>query len=245
MSVSPDSRVLVETPEGARIQLVAAGPVIRSIALGIDLGIRSMIFIIVIWVLVSALPVEGDLDELEGRGGSIAGVLLILYFVLNWLYTIVFEILMAATPGKRVMGLRVVHGNATPLTPGGAVVRNLLRVVDGLPIANLAGLFSMLIDSRFRRLGDLAADTLVVYRQSLEYEAGDKADNSLNPLPPPRNLSNAQQQAIVDFAERSRYITESRQQELAAILKPLMTADTDPVVRLQQWALWIRHGSSQ
>ena len=67
------------------------------------------------------------------------------------------------TLGKRVLRLRVVDEAGLALRPSQIVVRNLLRAVDFLPVAYGFGLTAMLLDGRFRRLGDLAAGTMVIY----------------------------------------------------------------------------------
>jgi hypothetical protein len=93
-------------------------------------------------------------------------------FVVQWGYFLLFEWLWhGQTPGKRVVGIRVIHLTGTGLTFGQAAVRNILRVADGLPLL-VMDFFPLLYGVGFvvaactpenRRLGDLAAGTLVVY----------------------------------------------------------------------------------
>ena len=91
--------------------------------------------------------------------------MLILFFALEWLYPVAFELSRwGATPGKRVMGLKVVMDSGLPITPAASFTRNLLRVADFLPMLYGFALASMLIRKDFKRLGDIAAATLVVYR---------------------------------------------------------------------------------
>jgi len=97
----------------------------------------------------------------------------------------------------------------------------------------------MVIDSRFRRLGDLAAGTLVIYRNRPSDMATLSHDTS---SPPPSWLSREERQAVVDFAERSEMLSESRQQELADILKHITGEDSDAVNTLKGWAQWIVTG---
>ena len=98
-----DTRRLVETPEGIDLILRPAGLMPRALAFGIDLLIRGAI-------LLAAFIVLG----LLGQFG--AGLGTILYFLVNWWYPVLFEVLyQGRTPGKKVMGLRVVHDDGTPV----------------------------------------------------------------------------------------------------------------------------------
>ena len=108
----------------------------------------------------------------------------------------------------------VVHDNATPLGFGGAVIRNLLRSADVLPMMYMFGLITTLSDNRFRRLGDLAAGTLLVYKDITP----DLSEGFAHPhaAAPPNGLSREERLAIVDFAERSTNLSRERQYELAA-----------------------------
>jgi len=66
------------------------------------------------------------------------------------------------TPGKRLMRLRVLRDSGYPIGPIDTLIRNLVRLVDFLPMAYGLGVTVMLVDKRSRRLGDLAAGTIVV-----------------------------------------------------------------------------------
>jgi hypothetical protein len=61
----------------------------------------------------------------------------------------------------------VVMDSGLPLTPGASVIRNLLRAADFLPFLYAAGAACMLLRADFKRLGDIAAGTLVVYAESV------------------------------------------------------------------------------
>ena len=120
-----------------------------------------------------------------------------------------------ATPGKRAMGLAVVADDGTPVTAAASLIRNLLRAVDFLPIAYGTGLVCMLIDRNFRRLGDLAAGTLVVHVR-LPRKAGEIP--LCEPIPLPRALPLEVQQAILGYAERGPDLSPERRAELAGTL---------------------------
>lgn len=227
-----DTLHTVETPEGALLQFTVAGPVIRGLAWLVDVTIRAAIYFI---LFIALSPTIFD----ENSATASVGIFLITQFLVSWFYTTLFEGLSGTTPGKRLFRLWVVHDNATPITMSAALVRNFLRAVDGLPFLNLLGVICMVIDSRFRRLGDLAAGTLVIYRNRPSDMATLSHDTS---SPPPSWLSREERQAVVDFAERSEMLSESRQQELADILKHITGEDSDAVNTLKGWAQWIVTG---
>ena len=154
MSASPegqlDTTCLIETPEGVDLEVVPAGPVVRMAAYLADLGIRLLVLVFV-----------GAIAAVAGAFGQ--GLTLLVYFALEWLYPVLFETLRnGQTPGKKLMGLRVIRDDGTPVGWGDSALRNLLRTADFLPVGYALGLCTMLVSGRFQRLGDLAAGTLVV-----------------------------------------------------------------------------------
>ena len=105
------------------------------------------------------------------------------------------------TPGKRLFRLAVLNDDGTPVRWPGALTRNLLRAADFLPFLYGVGLVTMLMNRDFKRLGDLAAGTVVVY-QAEKVEAA-RAIPQAPPQPPPVSLSPEEQRAVLDLAERS------------------------------------------
>lgn len=202
-----------ETPEGIALALRPAGIVARSQAWLIDFGIRFALFFV-------ALTIGGM------TGGLGMAFLLISYFLLEWVYPIAFELgRSGATPGKRVMGLQVVMDSGLPVTPGASVVRNLLRAADFLPFLYASGAAALLLRGDFKRLGDLAAGTLVVYSEPVRLHGTiPQAD----PVPPARPLTQAEQTAIVAWAGRAPRLTPERFEELAQLAAPAVAAAGQP-----------------
>jgi uncharacterized RDD family membrane protein YckC len=93
--------------------------------------------------------------------------------VLVFIYFVLQETFFGATLGKAMMGLRVIYQRAdnsyTTLPLIAAIVRNLIRFLDVLPAGYLVGWITALISPRRQRLGDLAAHTFVVRRESVPY----------------------------------------------------------------------------
>lgn len=212
----------VETPEGIRIGLHAAGALPRARAWAIDALIRFAI-------LVACTSILG----LFGATGMAAYLLLL--FGLLWGYWIIFEALWRGqTPGKKACGLRVVAADGAPVGWLAAITRTLLRTADMLPFGYAIGLLACWFDPWGRRLGDLAANTLVVY---VEPKPEPPAQISAPPLDLPLALRREERMALVAFAERAHLLTEERQQELADLLGLLTHARGQAaVLRLQGMA---------
>ena len=194
--------VAAETPEGILLELRPAGLIPRFYAFTLDWIIRLGIA----WAAAVASAVFG--------GVGIA-FWLILLFALEWLYPVAFELMPAgATPGKRVVGLKVVIDNGLPMTPAAAVTRNLLRAADFLPFAYGLAVISMLVRTDCKRLGDVAAGTLVVHDRPPTHKVSIAA---VDPVVPARPLTPEDQAAIVALASRAPRLTAERLDELAAL----------------------------
>ncbi len=156
-------RFVVETPENVRFGYDVADIGSRFLALAIDTLIQGVIYIILFFslvVLVNALT-EFDLPQPANDALSI-GVVAAL-FIIQFGYFMFFEIILnGQTPGKRLFSLRVIKDNGYPLAPLDSVIRNLIRIIDFLPFAYGVGLVAMFFNARAKRLGDFAANTIVV-----------------------------------------------------------------------------------
>lgn len=213
----------VETPEGVQLELRIAGPVARGLALGIDVMARGALMGVI------AIPLS-----LAGEAG--AGLLMIFFFVLEWFYPVLFEMYFeGATPGKKALGLRVVRDDGTPVDWTASVLRNLLRFADGLPFGYQVGLASIMMSKDFKRLGDMAAGTVVIYSDRVLPPAKLPA---ATPRQVTVGLSSREQRAILDFAERTESWGEERSTELAALLTP-MVGSTRQVERLLGMARYL------
>lgn len=201
-----ENRAAIETPEGVELLLTPAGPGARILAYLIDGLIRLTIFSVLSLVLA--------FFGLVGKG-----LYFLFFFLLEWFYPVFFEVFRrGATPGKKAMRLRVLYDNGTPVTFSGSMVRNLLRTVDFLPFFYSLGLVCMLGNRAFKRVGDLAAGTWVVYDFEKPAPPAFQIEGS-EVLPYPLDLD--EQRALIGFAERSGTLSTERQAELANLLTPL------------------------
>jgi len=209
-----DTRIRMETPEGIDLMLRPAGLLSRSLAFSIDLLIRGAL-LTGLFFLLGAL----------GEFGT--GVFVLVLFLINWWYMVLFEVLhQGRTPGKQIMGLRVVHDDGTPVGWSASLLRNLLRFVDMLPFGYSVGAFACLQHPLFKRLGDLAAGTLVIYRDA---PIPRPTLPDAPPVMPPLVLTLPEQRAVMAFAERQAGLAPARAEELASILvEPLQMPSHAP-----------------
>jgi uncharacterized RDD family membrane protein YckC len=218
----------VQTPEGVDLALRVAGPVPRALAFGADLMLQGGI----------AIALQVALSVFAGFG---MGLYLIALFALLWFYPVLFEVRAhGQTPGKRMLGLRVVQENGTPVGWSASVLRNFLLVADFLPLLYLAGLVAMVADPSFRRLGDLAAGTLVIYSDTPRQRVSRIPE--VTPVAPPILLTLDEQAAVISFAERAASVSRERAAELAAIPRSLLGADEPRATLIAQAAYLVGRG---
>ena len=162
---APD-QLSIETPEQVALEFPLAGVGSRFLALAIDMLLQVTIGLLVVAAVAGAWSLVG---RRLGVGGSWFGaVVLIATFLLFYGYFAGFEAFWhGQTPGKRLIGLRVLSVTGRPARIDEALLRNLLRVIDQLPGVYAIGIVTMLVSTRNQRLGDLAAGTVVVHEKGL------------------------------------------------------------------------------
>jgi uncharacterized RDD family membrane protein YckC len=146
----------VATPERVAFRFETAGLGSRFAAQLIDL--------LVLWGVLLALGlVSYGIGALLGQGTVVLLVFAVVGFASFWAYWILPEALWSGqTIGKHLLHLRVIDARGGPVTAGQAIVRNLLRIVDFLPLSYAAGTIAIFSSARNQRLGDLAAGTVVI-----------------------------------------------------------------------------------
>jgi uncharacterized RDD family membrane protein YckC len=225
-----DTVVTAETPEGILLELRPAGLSARFYAFVLDWLIRLAV------LYAAAITVAL-------MGGIGVAFWFILFFALDWFYPVAFELMPSgATPGKRVFKLKVVMDNGLPVTAAASFTRNLLRAADFLPFGYGFAIVSMLLRRDYKRLGDIAAATIVVHKPSAVPRIG--LDTEIAPVAPSRPLTLRDQAAVIALAARAHRLTAERLDELAA-LAATVSGDagrsgpdvTRRVLGVAQWAL--------
>jgi uncharacterized RDD family membrane protein YckC len=224
-----DTLVPAETPEGILLEMRPAGLCARFYAFLIDWGVR----LVILYAAAMVAPFVGGLGFAFWT---------ILFFALEWFYPVAFELgLSGATPGKRLLGLKVVMDDGLPVTPAASLSRNLLRFADFLPFLYGFAIVSMLVRRDCKRLGDIAAATLVVHQPQASPPI---ALHDVKPMSPVKPLSQADQAALIALAARAPRLTGDRLDELAALAASVSgdeghsgAAVTRRVLGVAQWLL--------
>ncbi len=148
-------RLAISTPEGVSIDLVLAGLGSRFTAAILDLLLKAIAIGLVILVAL-------------GVGTTGLAFASIATFAVYVGYDILFEVLASGqTPGKRATNLRVLRADGRAVDLISSAIRNTVRLVDGIALAYVPGMLSILLTRRNQRLGDLAARTIVVREDPL------------------------------------------------------------------------------
>jgi uncharacterized RDD family membrane protein YckC len=183
----------IDTPEQVSLQYAIAGVGSRFVAALLDNLIITAFYILAFLglVLISAGAIRAGVGvgkELDAAGKWVLAIFIFFNFLLVWGYFALFEALWRGqTPGKRVMKLRVIKDSGRRITFFEALARNLLRFIDYLPGFYLVGVITMLCNQRSKRLGDLAAGTIVVHEHADEtpmvFQTTLLAPSSFSPSP--------------------------------------------------------------
>lgn len=160
MNSSRTSTLTIRTPEGIDFSLLLASPVTRFLAWVVDFFLVSSVSSVVASLLMLVGLISMDI------GMAVRVLVLFAIQIGYWLGCEWFW--RGQTFGKRLLRLRVVDANGLRLQFSQVVIRNLLRFVDALPVFYLVGGVTTLLNARTQRLGDLAANTVVIRSPQIE-----------------------------------------------------------------------------
>jgi uncharacterized RDD family membrane protein YckC len=152
----PDSELVVATPERVSFGYQVAGLGTRAIAQLLDL-------LIVFGILVAIALAAGGAATFTNNAILADLILIIGGFITVFGYFWASEAMWSGqTLGKKAFRLRAVGDRGEPLTFVQAGIRNVVRIVDFLPYGYGVGVVVLFINGKGKRLGDLAAGTIVV-----------------------------------------------------------------------------------
>jgi len=165
-----DQDISISTPESLEFSHEPAGIGSRFVASVIDAILQA---VMMIGVLSTSSLWAFPTRSAAGPSGSSTmwsgAITILLAFLILWGYHIFFEMIWnGQTPGKRTAGIRILKDGGYPIGFLDSVVRNLLRLVDFLPLSYGVGLVVMLCNSKFKRVGDFAAGTIVVKERRIK-----------------------------------------------------------------------------
>ncbi|MBV9233558.1 MAG: RDD family protein [Candidatus Eremiobacteraeota bacterium] len=218
-----DRTIDVRTPESIAFSYELAGLGSRFLALALDQLIQIAVLLALFAgfaLALSHVPPQTRLHMLTSSRVNVVksialAIVIIVVFMVLFGYFIIFETLSnGQTPGKRVLGIRVVRDGGYPLDFGASLVRNLIRVGEAMVGYYALSAISMLLSRENKRLGDLAAGTIVVRDARLatpNFEA--RAEEPV--YSPTAYLSGEERALIKRFLERRDGLSRERREALA------------------------------
>jgi uncharacterized RDD family membrane protein YckC len=164
--MSPDDKLTIETPEQTVLEFPLAGIGSRSLALAIDTLLQFAVLIL-LGAAAGLISYAGFFPQVGKQWGY--AILIFVAFLSQFGYFAFFETIWnGQTPGKRWTHLRVITDSGRPVGAQGAILRNLLRIVDALPSLYAVGIVTSLISPQNKRVGDYVAGTVVIHEKSLQ-----------------------------------------------------------------------------
>jgi uncharacterized RDD family membrane protein YckC len=206
--------LVVDSVTGVDVSLTVAGPGARSLAFLIDLLIRAVL--VTAWYVVATLLYNGrwSLAAPVDPDGSWYVYVALPATLIYTLYHVVLEIgLRGRTPGKRMVGVRLVTRNGSAPSIAAYLVRNVFRLVDSFPVGYGVGLVTAVITKDHVRVGDLAAGTLLVYE-----DAKPLGTRHLGLSPTNRRLDASTAELIGELLERWNTLDAAVRARLARAL---------------------------
>ncbi len=209
--------LVVETPESVSVTYRLAGLGSRGAAALVDGG---LLLLIVSAEIVLGIFVAFGALRLFGEAASqaviwIAAAVIAAVFITYWGYFIAGEVAGGGrTPGKRVMGIRVIRDDGSRVGVIDSIIRNLVRAIDFMPGTYAVGIVSILLSQQGKRLGDMAASTAVIEDRGQEHAAapyGAEVDERVS--------------LVVEYLERREEMTSDARYQVAVTLLSLWGED--------------------
>jgi uncharacterized RDD family membrane protein YckC len=222
-------KITIVTPEHVQLQFPTAGIGSRGAAHIIDAIIISVFNLLVFWLLYD--PLMNTANTLTPGDGYAAALLIAASFVINWGYFLLMEAYSGGqTIGKKLLRLKVIQDNGTPLTFLSAVIRNLLRVFDFLPVFYFVGMLVSFFHGYDKRIGDMVAGTIVIRLEPVQSHRRLKRrkkilsqwtvgfDDLAIEETDKQTITREEWQVLSAFIDRLPSLTEAKRQELAQSL---------------------------
>jgi uncharacterized RDD family membrane protein YckC len=211
----------LELPEEIDLQVELANVGSRTLAILVDLALGSLVlFIVYALTMLLARNLANDwLTQLSSN--ALKTVLMLLIFGFQWGYFNIFEWLWnGQTPGKRLLHLRVIKVDGSPVSGVDVLLRNLSRPIDTLGPMGLLGLLMIFVSRKAQRLGDLMARTLVIHETQIDWSIFDQIEDAspTGAKAPGVRLTSAQWELLHRYLNRRDQLESEARQRLAQSL---------------------------
>jgi uncharacterized RDD family membrane protein YckC len=212
----------LELPEEIDLQIEVANVGSRTLAILIDLACCGAI-LLAGYIALTALVHNHAADWIDRFSSSAITIFfLLLIFALQWGYFNFFEWFWnGQTPGKRVLHLRVIKVDGTPVGLLDVLLRNLSRPIDTFGPMGLIGLLMIFINRDGQRLGDLMARTLVIHEVTIDWSIFDAIEAAAAPgaRAPSVRLNPAQWEVLQRYLGRREQLPAETRARLASSLR--------------------------
>jgi uncharacterized RDD family membrane protein YckC len=189
-------KLSIDTPEQIALEFHLATIGSRFLALAVDTLIQALGAAVLLAVALAAGFVAGPFWS--GAPTWVFAVVLLGWFTIYYGYFALFEsVWNGQTPGKRMLGLRVIHTSGRPVSVYEAVLRNIVRIVDQMPGIYAVAMVSVFLTERSQRLGDLAASSVVVHERLSEGETARVEIRAHDPAAPRYGASRLPEQEFL------------------------------------------------
>ena len=222
----------LELPEEIDLQVEPANVGSRTLAILVDLALGGLVLFIV-YALTMLLAHDVADDWLTKLSSNVLKTLMVLLiFGLQWCYFNLFEwIWNGQTPGKRLLHLRVIKADGSPVSGIDVLLRNLSRPIDTLGPMGLIGLLMIFVSRKAQRLGDLMAGTLVIHETLIDWSIFDPIENpaaasaQAKATAPAIRLTSAQWELLHRYLNRrDQFEDEARRRVALALVDSLKPA---------------------
>jgi uncharacterized RDD family membrane protein YckC len=213
--MSSDDKLTIETPEQTVLEFPLAGIGSRSLALAID-TLLQIAALILIGVAAGLVAYAGFFPQMGKQW--VYAILIFLVFLLQFGYFAFFETIWnGRTPGKRWTHLRVITDSGRPVGAQGAILRNVIRIVDALPTLYAVGIVTSLISPQNKRVGDYVAGTVVIHEKTLQGGRlmWDTPATHLLATTQYRAITSAELQLVETFLERRNSFQDDLRRSMA------------------------------
>jgi uncharacterized RDD family membrane protein YckC len=218
-------RTELELPEEIDLSVELANVGSRTLAILVDIGLGGLVLFIV-YALMLLLAHDATDDWLtQLSSNALKTVLLLLIFGFQWCYFNVFEwVWNGQTPGKRLLHLRVIKADGSPVSGIDVLLRNLSRPIDTLGPMGLIGLLMIFVNRKAQRLGDLMARTIVIHETQIDWSIFDEisgqggAADATTVSAPGIRLTSAQWELLHRYLNRRDKLELEARRRLAATL---------------------------
>ena len=177
--------IYVNSVDAMSYALEIAGVGARSYAFVLDWHIRLLVALV--WIYLAAflfydISIFSTMFEEDTANAAAAWVVFLPAMIVYFFYHPILETVMhGSTPGKRTAGVRIITLEGFTPGIGSILIRNIFRLIDGLPGVYTVGLLFAIFTKNHVRIGDIAAGTVLVYEKTTGKQSlSDVAQQSLN-----------------------------------------------------------------